>query len=705
MTDQENIHEARSPDLAYNFVRRFSKNMSKSDVSEALNASTASEAIGWNIDALNHMGFICQLGKVAIDKISSEVLPAILKGKDGSLYLLDQINNKNAKIYESTSGRLKSSRINLSDLKEWYSGEILTASPAKEDKKTLKARLRTLNPVRALGTNGLLWVATAAFISNVLGLSTSLFIMVVYDRVLPNQATESLYALAVGVGIAILFDTLLKGARSRIVERSTNRSDISVTENIFEQYIEGEKISGQRSTGALATILRDFETYRDFLSSAIILTLVDLPFVFVFVFVIYLIGGPLFIVPLLAIPTILIGVLAVQPILAATSKRVASASVARQGIILEMLNGLEAIKANGAFSFVKRKFVAESNQYAQATNKSKSYGQFNSNIIQIVQQIGQVAIIVYGFHLFIEQIITMGAIIAVVILSGRALAPLAKVAQTLGRANAAYVAYQNLKSFLSAPRMATVEQSDSINISSGKEIEISNVTLRLSESAPPLFTGLNLSIKRGVKVAVIGKTGSGKTSLVKLTLGLLRPETGVVMIRGTDARQFSRSELYRTAGTVFQEPWIFSGTLRENITLGHEEFDDDDVARCLQLAGANFVGEDSSADLDILLQDRGTNLSGGQKQAVMLARALLFSPKIYLFDEPTSAMDIEMENLVMTNLISHLNEQTMILVTHKPNLVNICDRVVILDQGRIAADLTKEAYFEALKKKANQNAR
>ena len=202
--------------------------MSKSDVSEALNASTASEAIGWNIDALNHMGFICQLGKVAIDKISSEVLPAILKGKDGSLYLLDQINNKNAKIYEAKSGRLKSRRVNRADLKEWYAGEILTASPAKEDKKTLKARLRTLNPVRALGTNGLLWVAMAAFISNVLGLSTSLFIMVVYDRVLPNQATESLYALAAGVGIAMALYPLS-------AFRAMNKAALNVYKEIREQ--------------------------------------------------------------------------------------------------------------------------------------------------------------------------------------------------------------------------------------------------------------------------------------------------------------------------------------------------------------------------------------------------------------------------------------------------------------------------------------
>jgi ATP-binding cassette subfamily C protein LapB len=705
MSEPTQTKTTRSPEIAYNFVRRFLKSASKSDIFEALNASTAEEPIGWTIDTLNHMGFICQLGKSTLSEISSELLPVILKGHDGSLMLLDQINEKNAKIFDASYGQLKFRKIKIEMLTEWYSGEVLIASPAKEDKKTLKSRLRTLNPIRALGSNGLFWVAMAAFISNVLGLSTSLFIMVVYDRVLPNQATESLYTLAVGVALAILFDTLLKGARSRIVERSTNRSDVSVTENIFEQYVEGENISGHRSTGQLATILRDFETFRDFMSSAIILALVDLPFVFIFVYVIYLIGGPLFIVPLIAIPTILIAVAAVQPILAFTSKRVASASQARQGIILEMLNGLEAIKANGAFAFVKRRFVAQSNQYAQATNKSKRYNQFNGNVIQIVQQIAQVAIIVYGFHLFIDQIITMGAIIAVVILSGRTLAPLSKVAQTLGRANAAYVAYCNLKGFLSAPRIASAEENDSLNISTGKEIELSNITLRLSEGASPLFNGLNLVINRGEKVAIIGKTGSGKTSLIKLILGLLRPETGVALIVGTDVRQLSRSELYRRVGTVFQEPWIFNGTLRENVNLGHDEFDDADVVRCLKLAGANFVGEENSEDLDVLLHDRGTNLSGGQKQAVMLARALLFSPKIYLFDEPTSSMDIEMENLVMQNLLNYLTEQTMILVTHKPNLVNLCDRVLILDRGRIAADLTKESYFEALKKGAQNNAR
>lgn len=705
MFDKVETTSTRSPEIAYNFVRRFLKNASKSEISEALNASTSNEPIGWNIDALNHLGFVCQLGKAPLNKISPKMLPAILKGRDGSLILLDQVYEKNVKVFVASSGKLKSQKVSIDKLDEWYSGEILIASPAKEDKKTLKSRLRTLNPVRALGFNGLFWVAIAAFISNVLGLSTSLFIMVVYDRVLPNRAVESLYALALGVALAILFDTLLKGARSRIVERSTNRSDVNVIENIFEQYVEGENISGLRSTGQLATILRDFEIYRDFLSSAIILTLVDLPFVFIFVYVIYLIGGPLFIVPLIAIPTILIAVAAVQPILAVTSKRVASASQVRQGIILEMLNGLEAIKANGAFAFVKRRFIAQSSQYAQATNRSKSYSQFNGNVIQIVQQIAQVVIIVYGFHLFIDQIITMGAIIAVVILSGRTLAPLAKVAQTIGRANAAYVAYGNLKGFLSTPRLISLEEKDSLNISTGKEIELSNITLRLSEGAAPLFSNLNLAINRGEKVALIGKTGSGKTSLVKLLLGLLRPETGVALIGGTDVRQFSRSELYRRVGTVFQEPWIFNGTLRENVNLGHDEFDDMDVARCLKLAGANFVGGKNSEDLDVFLRDRGTNLSGGQKQAVTLARALLFAPNIYFFDEPTSSMDIEMENLVMQNLLNHLTEQTMILVTHKPNLVNLCDRVLILDRGRIAADLTKEDYFEAIQKGAQNNVR
>jgi ATP-binding cassette subfamily C protein LapB len=450
--------------------------------------------------------------------------------------------------------------------------------------------------------------------------------------------------------------------------------------------------------------MRDFEIYREFMSSATILTLVDLPFVLVFVGVIYLIGGPLFIVPLVCIPTILIIILAVQPILARNSATVSASAQSRQGLLVEILGGLEPLRANGAFAYMKRKFQTQSNFYARAASQAKSYSEINGNIIQIVQQVAQVAIIVYGFHLFSDQVITMGSIIAVVILSGRALGPLAKVGQTLGRANAAFVARRNLKRFLSAPRMRNSSSASIIRNTENSAIEIHNVTLRLSEMGRPLLNGLNLSIKKGEKVAIVGRTGSGKTSLIKLIVGLLSPETGSIMINGSDVRQFARADLFRTVGTVFQDPWLFSGTLRDNVAMGQDDCSEQDIIACLKLAGANFIGEGTVADLDFLIQDQGSNLSGGQKQSVMMARALVFKPEVYLFDEPTSAMDGLTEGEVIASLSSNLAEKTLVVVTHKMPVVAMCDRVLAMDNGRIIGDGSKDAYFELLEKHSAQKA-
>ena len=351
---------------------------------------------------------------------------------------------------------------------------------------------------------------------------------------------------------------------------------------------------------------------------------------------------------------------------------------------------------------MKRKFLTQSNFYAKASHQAKSYAQINGNTITIIQQISQVAIIVYGFHLFADQVITMGAIIATVILSGRALGPLAKVGQTLGRANAAFVARGNLKRFLSASRTQSDGSGSAIRNTQNVAVEISGATLRLSEMGRPLFNGLNLSIKKGEKVAIVGRTGSGKTSLVKMIVGLLKPETGSVTINGSDIRQYPRADLFRAIGTVFQEPWLFAGTLRDNVGLGQDDCSEEHILECLKAAGADFVGDGTTAALEFAIQDQGSNLSGGQKQAVMMARALAFKPALLLFDEPTSAMD----GLTEANVIKHLSEQlddrTLVIVTHKMPVVAMCDRVIVMDQGRIVGDGTKDAYFELLKKQSEK---
>ena len=706
MTDTD-IIEAERPTrdalIIYALLGRLGRKCTKNEVMEAVSSSAAENPLGWAADAISGFGFLCNSGNVKISAITSSILPALALGKNGQLIILEEIQEDRFSIYDSQNTGKK--HLTKKEFEDWYSGQLINAQPALEDHNTIKERLKALSPLRTLGTARFLWVAVAALLSNVLGLSTSLFIMVVYDRVLPNQAIDSLYGLAIGVGIAILFDTILKGARSRIVARASVRADIAVNEDIFEQFVEVSNTKDRKSVGELSTVMRDFEVFREFMSSATILTLVDLPFVLVFVGVIYLIGGPLFIVPLICIPTILIIILAVQPILARNSAAVSASATSRQGLLVEILGGLEPLRANGAFAFMKRKFQTQSNFYAKANHQAKSYAEINGNIIQIVQQVAQVAIIVYGFHLFADQIITMGSIIAVVILSGRALGPLAKVGQTLGRANAAYVARGNLTRFLSAPRMRNSGATSMITNTENSAIELHNVTLRLSEMGRPLLNGFNLTIKKGEKVAIVGRTGSGKTSLIKVIIGLLTPETGSIMISGSDVRQYARADLFRKVGTVFQESWLFSGTIRDNVAMGQDDCSEQNIVDCLRAAGANFIGEGTSADLDFLIQDQGSNLSGGQRQSIMMARALAFNPDIFLFDEPTSAMDGLTESEVIASLSSNLGSKTLLVVTHKMPVVAMCDRVLVMDNGKLVGDGTKDAYFELLQKQLQQKAK
>ena len=691
---------ARDALIVYALLSRLGTKCTKNEVLEAVSASPRDAPLDWASDAISGFGFFCNSEKVSASRITSSIVPSLVQGKDGKLAILVECSKGQISIYES--GNSKKKHFTKKEFQTWYAGHLMHALPALENHKTVKARLKALSPLRTLGMSRFLWIALAALLSNILGLATSLFIMVVYDRVLPNQATESLYALAIGVGLAIVFDTLLKGARSRIVERASVSADIAVNEDIFDQFVEVSNTKDRKSVGELSSVMRDFELYREFMNSATILTLVDLPFVLIFVAVIYIISGPLFIVPLICIPTILIVILAIQPILVRNSAAVSASAQSRQGLLVEILGGLEALRANGAFSFMKRKFLTQSNFYAKATHQAKGYAQINGNIITIVQQIAQVAIIIYGFHLFVDQVITMGAIIATVILSGRALGPLAKVGQTLGRANAAYVARENLKRFLSALRMHNSDSTSIIRVDENISVEVNNATLRLSEMGRPLFNGLNLAIKKGEKVAIVGRTGSGKTSLIKLIVGLLTPETGSVLINGSDVRQYARADLFRTVGTVFQEPWLFSGTLRDNVAMGHDHCSDETITECLKAAGANFVGDGTRAELDFFIQDQGSNLSGGQKQAVMMARALIFQPDIYLFDEPTSAMDGHTESQVIDHLSSNLKEKTLLIVTHKMPVVAMCDRVLVMDNGKIVGDGSRESYFELLKKRSKQ---
>ena len=568
-----------------------------------------------------------------------------------------------------------------------------------EDLREVRDRLTQLNPIRTLGTFRLIWVSVAALFSNILALASSIFIMVVYDRVIPNAATESLYALAIGVILAITFDSLLRSAKSGIINRATEGSDLVVNEEIYNQFVELSGAENKRSIGELSTVVRDLETYRDFMSTATLLTMIDLPFILIFIYVISLISGPLYLIPLIAVPIVLVSVIIAQPIISRISRSASKTSQSRQSVLMEILGGLAPLRASGAFAIMKRKFMQTTSDNMVAVNRSKNVSGFNAGFMQAVQQIAQVAIIVYGFHLFIEQKITMGAIIATVILSGKAMAPLSRLGQTLSRMGAALVARKNIINFLTLPRNNTQGPSDAFGTFSDAEVEISNVTLRLDENAVPLFSNLNIKIGAGERVAIIGPTGAGKSTIINLISGLVLPEVGSVQIKGSDIRTINRADFFRNVGVVFQEPWLFAGSLRENIAMGFEEVSDHQIIKAIKLSGAKLNDDVSTDILDASILSQGKNLSGGQKQSIALSRAVLFDQSVLLLDEPSSAMDQTMEDRLIAELHEYLDSRTLILVTHKPNMLKLCERIIVIEGGSVKFDGSKQQYVELVNKK------
>ncbi|MGB1235720.1 MAG: ABC transporter transmembrane domain-containing protein [Planktomarina sp.] len=396
------------------------------EVSEAWSASGATSRQRRLIDACNTLGLEGAARKIAPTKVTAMDLPCIIMDKaTGDLTVMLGRDGDTFQVLQS--GDTASQHLTAKEMRKTFRTGIIGFRLPDQDSRGPKARLKALNPLSSLGLSKITWVLLAALFSNILGLATSLFVMVVYDRVLPNRAVESLYALAIGVAIAVLFDSLLRSARGRLIETSTKAADVRVTEDIFDQYVAVANQKTRKSVGELANIMRDFETYREFMTTAMVLTFVDLPFVLLFILVIWQISSWLFLVPLIAIPIVLILVLGVQPLIARSSRAASKSAQTRHGLLVEVLGGLDALRVTGAYALMKHRFLSQARIHGQAMGTAKSYHQLVGTMVSTVQQAVQVGVIVLGFHLFVSQSITMGAIIAAVILSGRAMGPVARL--------------------------------------------------------------------------------------------------------------------------------------------------------------------------------------------------------------------------------------------------------------------------------------
>jgi ATP-binding cassette subfamily C protein LapB len=440
----------------------------------------------------------------------------------------------------------------------------------------------------------------------------------------------------------------------------------------------------------MAGTIREFETLREFFNSSTLVILIDLPFVFFFIYVIYLIAGPLAYVPLIAVPLVIIVGLGIQPFLARITKGSVESGMNKQAVLVETLNGLETVTATGSGKLMKKRYEEALNNQSDSGNRIRALSMFIVNFAASVQQYAQVAAIFFGVYLIVEGTITQGALIGAVILGGRTMSPLSQLANTLSRANGALTAYKNLSKLIGNRYSLSDNTSPISRPNFLGEIEFKNVSYKFEGSTQPVLSNLSFKIPAGQKVALVGKMGSGKSTLSRLIAGIYEPTEGAILIDGVDVRQIDPADTRKNVGMMLQDSWLFSGTVRENIQMGFNEYDDDHLLKICKIAGVDeFVGAHPKG-YDLEIKERGVGLSGGQRQTINLARSLLHDPQILLLDEPTSSMDQGTEKKVVDSLQEFSTKKTMLIVTHRNPIFALVDRVFVLENGKIVADQTPE---------------
>ncbi|WP_410499836.1 type I secretion system permease/ATPase [Chitinibacter sp. S2-10] len=536
----------------------------------------------------------------------------------------------------------------------------------------------------------------AALLINVFALAMPLFSMNVYDRVVPNHAIETLWVLALGAVLVLGFDFVLRTARGYILDVASKRIDISLSALIMERVL-GVKMSAKpAAVGSFTANLRAFESVRDFIASASITTLVDLPFVFIFFLVLIWISPWLVLPPLIGALLIVGFSWLAQAKMNQMVELTQRAAAQRNATLVESMVGLETIKIMGAEGEMQRRYERATRFLAQIGGRLKLLSTTTVNFAQAIAQLVSIVIVIVGVYLLVDGQITMGGIIAASMLAGRAMAPLGQVAGLLMQYQNAKTALGAVESHMQMPIERPANSSFLHRDAFRGEIEFRNVTFKYPDRDDFALKNVSFKMKAGERVGVIGRVGSGKTTIEKLILGLYQPEEGAVLIDGIDTRQIDPAELRRAIGFVPQDPLLFFGTLKQNITLGNASADDAQVLAAAELAGiAEFVNANPRG-FDMPIGERGESLSGGQRQAVSIARAVLNDPPMLILDEPSSAMDHQSEDRLKSHLRHYLVGKSMLLVTHRTSLLELVDRLIVIDQGQVMADGAKAQVVEAL---------
>ena len=541
----------------------------------------------------------------------------------------------------------------------------------------------------------------ASIFINIFALITSVYIMVIYDRIIPNNAISSLISIIVGVLFVISMDFSMKMLRGYFLDMAGKQIDSSSSSDIFQKIVGYDLSKAPKFSGELVSVVREFETFREFFNSITLTSLVDFPFIIVFLTVMYGIGGNIAFVPGLVVPIVIIFGLLIQPMLRQISEDSQQNGQAKQTVLGEMINGLETVKTVSGGTILKKRWMNAVDAQSKTSIKSRIFTQLALNFAGIGQQLSQVGIIGFGVLAVSSGDLSMGALIACTILSGRTLAPLGQIGGLMGRLNSAKAAYHSVTKFMLEASREEVAKDYFPRDKIEGSIEFSHVNFSYSDDSQIIFNDLNLKINSGEKVAIIGKIGSGKTTILKLILGLYQPNNGSMLIDGANIQQIRPDDIRRQFGVVMQNTYLFSGSIRDNIGFGLDKISTDEIDEAANISGVSDFTKLMSNGLDYQLSEGGKDLSGGQRQAIALARAIVRKPAVILLDEPTSAMDLTSERAIIRNLKSYFNKQTLVVVTHRMSLLQLVDRVIAVDDGKITVDGSRESILNKLQDKSS----
>ncbi|SNT12547.1 type I secretion system permease/ATPase [Sphingopyxis indica] len=541
-------------------------------------------------------------------------------------------------------------------------------------------------------------VLGAALMINLLGFALPLFTMNVYDRVMPNKAVASLWVLAIGALLAFAVEFALRLARATLLDDLGRELDIKLSEKIFSKMLNIPLADRRGSTGMLARRVSEFETVRDFFASTTIVLVVDLAFLFLFIAMIAIFAGWLAIVPLAIISAMIVaGFFLQRRMTVAALENQADASI-QHSMLVESIGGAETVKSCAAEGQMLGRWHQMVDASARTQSKLRRSSAAAINLASLGQQFSSLSLIIGGFYLFDAGKISMGAIIAIVMLAGRSMSPVSQLAFLITRGRQAWTTMASIQQMIESDDERRMGSS-SLDIAIGRgQVTLDDMSFTYPGAAVPSLSDINLKIEPGERIAIVGRVASGKSTLGRLICGLYAPTRGSLYVDGLDSRQYSPIHLRSQLRFVGQDSVLFSGSIKQNLKMCGTSTSDAELLRTLQAIGADrFLSRDGGG-LDRVTGERGSLLSGGQRSFLAIARALASPSRLLFLDEPTGAMDTQSERFFLSALTTRLDRsQTVVIATHREAVLQLCDRIIVIDGGKIVADGPREKILTQAK--------